>query len=230
MKNIYKNIKYLLLIVLFGSYLMYAADTQLEFNNAALNSVLSELSKYYSVNFIYQDKLIEGKKITWSLSNRNLDTAIQEVINISNLAMEKINENTYVLYHKIQSNPFHTNTKKLAPQIKLKKAPILTPPKAISNIYIPYPNIAKIQGFEGAVDMKILINENGNVEMVEIQKSSNSVVLDLAATEYAKKIKFIPAQIDSQSISVWSKWKVVFDLVSSDTSHSKVIFKNIEND
>jgi protein TonB len=87
--------------------------------------------------------------------------------------------------------------------------------------------MARDSGFEGSVDMKILINENGKVESVKIQKSSNSIILDKAAVEYTKLIKFKPALRDSQYISVWSTWKVIFDLVPSDTSYSEVVFKTI---
>jgi TonB family protein len=227
MKNLYKKIIHFLLIVLLSSQFIYASDTGLQFKSVELSDVLTELSKFYSINFIYHDELIEGKKVTYNISKQNSEAAIQEMLKAFNLSFEIINKNTYVLYQKIQSNP--VQTKKMTTQIESQKAPVLTPPKAISKIQIPYPDIAKEKGFEGSIEMDILIDENGNVKTVKIQKSSDSDILDQAAMEYAKKIKFLPAQIDSQSISVWSKWKVIFDLVPSDTTFSEVVFKNIEN-
>ena len=222
MKNLYKIIC-LSLIVLITAKFTYAAGTHLKFENTELSDVLNELSKFYSINFIYNDQLIEGKKVTCSLNDQNSDTAIKEMLVILDLATEKINKNTYVLYKKSPSIPIEN--KNIATGIK---TPVFKPPRAISKINIPYPELAKVSGFEGSVEMKILIDESGNVKTAKIQNSSNSIILDRAALEYAKKIKFEPANVDSRPIAVWSKWKVIFDLIPSDTSYSEVFFENIK--
>lgn len=224
MRDLYKKIKYLLLFALLVFQLGFAGDTRLKFDNVFLYDVLTELSKFYSINFIYQDKLVENKKVTCSLNEQNSDIAIKEMLNIASLSFEKINENTYVLYRKSQSLKSQLNKGTVG--ITEEKSLVFTPPRAITKISIPYPELAKVGGFEGSVDMKILIDANGDVETVKIQNSSNSIILDKAAVEYTKQIKFIPAQRDSQAVSVWSKWKIIFDLVPSDTSYSEVVFKN----
>lgn len=226
MKNQFINQLCFLLIILFGSVSIHADNARLRFTNAALSDILFELSKFYSVNFIYHDELIEGKNATCNLSSQNSDLAVQELLNTFNLSFEKITENTYVLYYKIKYNTITKKTIKTV--IEGKNPPVLIPPKAISNIPISYPDIAKQKGFEGSIVMNILIDKKGNVKTVRIQTSSKSDILDKAAVEYIKKIKFLPARIDNQSVNVWSKWKVIFDLVPSDTSYSEIIFENIE--
>jgi TonB family protein len=213
-------------MILFVSQFTYAAGTNLKFTNSTLNDVLNELSKFYSINFIYQDELVEGKQVTCNLSDQNSDTAIKEIQAIADLSMEKINDNTYVLYQKPGSSS-GKNKKGIAGSAGIN-TPVLIPPRAISDITIPYPELAKVSGSEGSVDMKILINENGDVETVKIEHSSNSIILDRAAMEYAKKIKFVPAYIDERPISVWTKWKVIYDLIPSDSSYSRVSLENIK--
>ncbi|MBN1407844.1 MAG: TonB family protein [Calditrichaceae bacterium] len=214
----------MLVIVVLGSNNIFAADLRLHFNDTALQEVLSELSKSYSIHFIYQDKLIEGKTVTCYIGEQNSDAAVQKALSPVDLAFEKINENTYVLFSRAKTN--HIN---ISNPFTVKKTSILKPPKAISNIQIPYPKIAQDQGYEGVIDMKIFIDENGDVKTVKIQKASDSDILNWAAVEYTKKIKFKPAQIDSQSVAVWSKWKIIFDLVPTDTSYSEVTFKNVDD-
>ncbi len=226
MKNPFINLICFLSITLFGSVSIHADNSRLRFTDAALSDILFELSKFYSVNFIYHDELIEGKKGTCNLSAQNSELAIQELLNTFNLSFERITENTYVLYYKIKYKRSPKKTIKTA--IEGKNPPVLIPPKVVSDITISYPDIARQKGFEGSIVMNILIDKKGNVNKVRIQTSSESDILDKAAVEYIKKIKFFPAQIDSQSVAVWSKWKVIFDLVPSDTAYSEIIFENIE--
>ena len=202
---------------------IHAIDSKLQFIDVPLSEVLTELSIHYSINFIYSDALVEHNKVSYNLTDLNADLAIQNLLIPLNISFKLINKNTYVLYNI--SRPVMKQNRNNETRITATRTPSFTPPKVISNVQISYPDIAKEKSFEGVVDMQIYINENGSVETVKIQKSSNFDILDHAAIAYAQNIKFRPAKIDSQSVAVWSKWKFVFELVPFDTTYSEVTFE-----
>jgi len=76
-----------------------------------------------------------------------------------------------------------------------------------------YPWQAKKLGLEGKVNLFLLVSDQGEVIKVRIRKSSGSDILDDAAREYAKQLKFHPALKNGKPITIWLTWTVSYNLV-----------------
>ncbi|MEJ2053087.1 MAG: TonB family protein [Calditrichaceae bacterium] len=217
--------KYLFLIIIMAAVKAFAVDSSLTFVNEPLRQVINEFSNYYSVNLIYNDEMVENKTVTCDINDLNREDAFREIFYSLNISTRQINEKTYVLY-PIPAAPL-THPENTAATVKKKKSLLLVPPKAITDTHIMYPKLAKEKGFEGSVGLQIFINKTGKVEKANIEKSSSSAILDQAALDYARNMRFQPAKIDSQSIPVWSKWQIVFKLIPSDTTYSEFNYDEI---
>jgi len=62
----------------------------------------------------------------------------------------------------------------------------------LRKVYPVYPDIARVNGWEGEVELKFWVNEDGIVESVQILKTSGYPVLDDAAMNAIKKWLFSP--------------------------------------
>ncbi|MCL6100313.1 MAG: energy transducer TonB [Bacteroidetes bacterium] len=74
-----------------------------------------------------------------------------------------------------------------------------------------YPEIARLAGIEGTVYLKILVDENGNVEKAKVEQGAKDM-LDNSALEAAKKAKFSPAMVNDKPVKVWVILPVAFKL------------------
>ena len=74
-----------------------------------------------------------------------------------------------------------------------------------------YPEIARLAGIEGIVYLKILVDENGNVEKAKVEQGAKDM-LDNSALEAAKKAKFSPAMVNDKPVKVWVILPVAFKL------------------
>lgn len=74
-----------------------------------------------------------------------------------------------------------------------------------------YPQLAQLAGIEGKVFLKILVNENGDPEKIEVLKSDNES-LNEASIEAVKKTKFSPAIANNKPIKTWVVVPLVFKL------------------
>jgi len=75
-----------------------------------------------------------------------------------------------------------------------------------------YPKKARKMGVSGYVLMNLLINKEGNVEKVKVLESQPAEVFDDVAVAGVKTWHFKPAQYKGESVKVWAKQKVRFDL------------------
>ena len=76
---------------------------------------------------------------------------------------------------------------------------------------IVYPKEAKDKKIEGKVFVLAYIDENGNVINSEIIKSVNPL-LDSAAVQAVRQVKFIPAKNDGKNVKVQVTIPIVFKL------------------
>jgi protein TonB len=77
-----------------------------------------------------------------------------------------------------------------------------------------YPDSARINGIEGVVWVKALIDENGKVIDAKVIKCSRqNCGFEQAALEAAKKCEYLPATQNEKPVSVWIAYKVEFALV-----------------
>jgi protein TonB len=75
-----------------------------------------------------------------------------------------------------------------------------------------YPSFSKRIGEEGNVEMRIQIDESGNVQNVQVVTSSGSPRLDKAASELAARVRFKPHTQNGTPIKVTAKIGVRFKL------------------
>lgn len=75
-----------------------------------------------------------------------------------------------------------------------------------------YPSFSKRIGEEGNVEMRIQIDEGGNVQNVQVVQSSGSPRLDKAASELAARVRFKPHTQNGVPIKVTAKIGVKFKL------------------
>ncbi len=77
--------------------------------------------------------------------------------------------------------------------------------------YLEYPEICRKAGIEGTVYLKLLVNEFGEVEQVEILKSLHEAC-DAAAVRFAYHLRFRPGKQRDIPVPVYVSFPVVFRL------------------
>ncbi len=116
-----------------------------------------------------------------------------------------------------------TSQTEAEPMTSAAAAPLAPPaparPKLISSgaeyIHPPrpeYPALSRRLGEEGKVVLRILINEKGQPEQVEVEKSSGSSRLDSAACQAALRALFKPHIEDGKPIAVYALVPIGFKL------------------
>ena len=97
---------------------------------------------------------------------------------------------------------------------------VIAPPKQISAVeYVrapqaDYPPMSKRMGEEGKVTLRVLVNEKGVAEKVDIQKSSGSNRLDEAARIAILRAIFKPYLEDGKALTVIATATISFSLSS----------------
>ena len=76
----------------------------------------------------------------------------------------------------------------------------------------PYPQFARVQGWEGTVVLRIKVNQAGTVDSVRIQKSSGFPILDKSAIQSVRTWKFDPAKDGEFPIPVTVDLPIRYDL------------------
>jgi len=84
-----------------------------------------------------------------------------------------------------------------------------TPTKTVNP---EYPEEAKKAGIEGIVQLKVLVDKEGNVKKAIVTKTNGSVVLEQAALNAAKQWTFKPATIKKQPVEIWVSLPFKFKL------------------
>lgn len=75
-----------------------------------------------------------------------------------------------------------------------------------------YPPRAKAQGIEGYVLLSVLISPTGDVERVKVLEANPSGIFEEVAVSGVKSWKFEPASYNGESVRVWARQRVRFDL------------------
>jgi protein TonB len=75
-----------------------------------------------------------------------------------------------------------------------------------------YPLIARRNGVEGTVRLKVLVTRDGRAAQLELDRSSGSSALDNAALEAVKNWQFVPARRGQEPVESWVLVPVVFKL------------------
>ena len=78
-----------------------------------------------------------------------------------------------------------------------------------------YPLVARRNGVEGTVRVKVLVTRDGRPAQVQLDQTSGSSVLDAAALEAVREWRFVPARRGDERIDSWVEFPVVFKLRSA---------------
>jgi protein TonB len=97
-----------------------------------------------------------------------------------------------------------------------REAAAITPPSStaayLSNPRPEYPRLARRNGEEGTVILRVLVTRQGLPARVETDKSSGSTLLDDAALRAVKGWRFAPARKGLEPIEEWVRVPIVFRL------------------
>ncbi len=85
-----------------------------------------------------------------------------------------------------------------------------TAPKYLSGENPPYPKRAQRNGWEGAVLLTLMISSTGEVEKIEIAKTSGYELLDRQACESVRNWRFKPATRHGLPIAVTVRQEIIF--------------------
>jgi len=70
----------------------------------------------------------------------------------------------------------------------------VVPPRLVHYVKPDYPGSARVNGIEGKVILRVLVNSAGNVASAQVHESSGVASLDEAAVETANQWEFAPAK------------------------------------
>ncbi|MFB0515606.1 MAG: energy transducer TonB [Candidatus Neomarinimicrobiota bacterium] len=77
-----------------------------------------------------------------------------------------------------------------------------------------YPPEAYEKQIEGKVILRLRIEKEGNVSKAEVLTSSGYDILDNAALEMARTVRFTPGLVSGEPRALWITWPIVFELTS----------------
>lgn len=86
------------------------------------------------------------------------------------------------------------------------------PPKVANTIRPKYPETAQLNGWEGTVTVWVKITEKGEVVETRVEKSSGHEILDMAARDYARQLRFDPAKEDGKPVETTGSFDVRYRL------------------
>lgn len=93
---------------------------------------------------------------------------------------------------------------------------VATPPSFsatyLNNPRPNYPRLARRNGEEGTVILRVLVTRQGVPSRVDMDKSSGSTTLDTAALEAVKGWRFVPARKGNELLEDWVRVPIVFRL------------------
>lgn len=75
-----------------------------------------------------------------------------------------------------------------------------------------YPLVARRNGEEGTVTLKVLVNAEGNPASVDVERTSGSRHLDIAALDTVRSWRFVPARRGDRAVEAWVLVPIVFRL------------------
>jgi len=93
--------------------------------------------------------------------------------------------------------------------------PVDTPPVALAYLTrtpLPYPKDALQRHEQGIVILRVLVGADGLPQTVEVEKSSGSRSLDLAARSAVARWTFTPGTVDGVRSALWARVPIAFSL------------------
>jgi periplasmic protein TonB len=78
-----------------------------------------------------------------------------------------------------------------------------------------YPSASRRAGEEGSVRLKVLVDERGRPQQVQVAQGSGFARLDSAAIEAVKKWRFVAATDGTKAVTAWTQVVVTFKLTNA---------------
>ncbi len=75
-----------------------------------------------------------------------------------------------------------------------------------------YPREAREKGWEGLVVLKVHVQNNGKVSLVEVERSSGHLVLDESGVKAVRSWRFLPSRIGPMAFDSWIRVPLQFVL------------------
>jgi periplasmic protein TonB len=91
----------------------------------------------------------------------------------------------------------------------------ITQPRYLDTPRPGYPEIARRQGREGRVLLRVLVDDQGRTKAVEINSSSGNEALDRAAAEAVRRWHFHPARYGDKTVESWLRIPIEFRLADA---------------
>lgn len=88
----------------------------------------------------------------------------------------------------------------------------ITPPRQMPGSPFHYPEELWDAGVEGETVLRLWVNEAGNVDSVEVERTSDHPAFDSAAVDGARDLRFEPARQGDTVVGSWVLLPVQFDL------------------
>jgi len=222
LKNLTRFITIILAVLIcIGTVLAQSAldSSFISFNykNEPLRNVLKNITCQSNTKFIFSDLLVDGKDITCDFKNVPVEQALFKILSNSDLAFKIYPNGSVVLFKKEKA------------ALKIEKKEIIKetiqPPLLRNKVMPCYPKEAENEGLEGRVNMSLLVDENGDVKVSKVTRSSTYEILDKAAIEYSHQLKFGPAMKNGVPTVVWVSWSVSFKSPETEFFQSDYIYK-----
>lgn len=176
----------------------------LNYKEQPLRSVLEEIRKKTGIDFIFQDRLVDSKLITFHTENIQADEAIREILRQQKLSCKMMRKDFCVLYSdRPRENKEYVKVELKQYDPVKDTSEFISEPKIISSTIMKYPPMAVKEKLEGKVTLKVFVSKDGRVPKVIVEKSSGSRMLDSSAVEYSNTLKFIPAKVNGIPINIW---------------------------
>ena len=177
-----------------------------------LQNALSEIRNQTNISLIYNSDIIKEKLVTCNI-NSSVENVIAEVLKESGLAYKKFDNSSVVIF---KSKPLKKKYKAMVKESIESKSenlnnPFLSKPTLLSKTDFKYPAEAINKRLEGKVLINILINKKGDVTKATVEKSSGHKILDTSAINNAKKLKYLPAEIDGKYSGIWTTLVVKYN-------------------
>lgn len=101
-----------------------------------------------------------------------------------------------------------------APAVEEKVTAARADANYLNNPAPEYPPVALRQGWQGTVQLRVLVQPDGRPGTITLEKSSGKKVLDDAALVAVQKWKFVPAKRGDQPVEGWVSFPIEFSLES----------------
>jgi protein TonB len=129
---------------------------------------------------------------------------------------EQVTQMPVKMTESVTSSPQTTPSSSSPSQSSEKKSePIVLPNLNADYLKNPapvYPALARQNGEQGKVLVRVFVNENGKAEKVTLKKSSGYEQLDDSALETVKNWQFVPAHRGVEALSAWVVVPISFSL------------------